>query len=305
MENLLNFSDWGNSLNENSLNEGKIADRVINSMSKTFGGKTSKMEKILNDIFVARREYVKDWEKAIKEIDKKEKDLAVLDKVNPKAPDDEEKIVSIKQTIRSLNDVIEKSEDKRDIKIRSLNSKGEEIYRGNARLKSYWNVRSSEYDVEIASLKHKIAKKLSNKKLQERIFGEFNSATEMLKKRARQLEENYGSLATGTSDSSKKLKTSGNKSFRNIVDMSDKDFRSFISGIGPEEMVSLKNYIRDEHRRLASDEKDLRARDKKESEANKGKNLTERQKEYRSVLKNIEKDINSYKNKAAILRNEK
>jgi hypothetical protein len=300
MENLLNFSQWGS-----SLNESKTTDRIVNSLGKLFGGKTSKMEKILNEIFLAKREYLKEWEKSINDIEKAEKDLAIKEKITPKMADDQEEILDLKQKIKSINRVIDAAEDKMSIKVRNLMTKGEELYKGNARLKSYWNVRSSEYDLEFVSLKHKAAKKLSNKSLQEKIFGEYKTAEELLKRRSRQLEETYGSLAADTKEGSKKLSNAGSKLFRTVVGMDYKEFKEYLKTLEKAEVSQLTKYIDAEISRLTSDRKSKLSKIDKDREANGGKTMTSKQKEDRALIRNIEKDVDSYKNKRAILRNEK
>jgi hypothetical protein len=300
MENLLNFSQWGS-----SLNESKTTDRIVNSLGKLFGGKTSKMEKILNEIFLAKREYLKEWEKSINDIEKAEKDLAIKEKITPKMADDQEEILDLKQKIKSINRVIDAAEDKMSIKVRNLMTKGEELYKGNARLKSYWNVRSSEYDLEFVSLKHKAAKKLSNKSLQEKIFGEYKTAEELLKRRSRQLEETYGSLAADTKEGSKKLSNAGSKLFRTVVGMDSKEFKEYLKTLEKAEVSQLTKYIDTEISRLTADRKSKLSKIDRDREANGGKTMTSKQKEDRALIRNIEKDVDSYKNKRAILRNEK
>jgi hypothetical protein len=104
-------------------------------------------------------------------------------------------------------------------------------------------------------LKHKASKKLSNKFLQEKIFGEYKSAEELLKRRSRQLEETYGSLASDTKESSKKLSNTGYKLFRTVVGMDSKEFKEYLKTLEKEDLQQITKYIDAEISRLTSDRK--------------------------------------------------
>lgn len=170
---MLKFSEWDRIYY--SMDES-ISDDVQNWISRTLGGKISKIDGIVSDLVFLEKEFASEWEKTQMEISSMEGQI----RSGEISPEEEE---SFRKKIKAKNQEMDKLENLKNQKIKALNYKVRDYVDDNPRIIKYWNLKKAEAEVEVAEVLYNLAKNLSDKEVEKELYDAYLGAKEDLRKR--------------------------------------------------------------------------------------------------------------------------
>jgi hypothetical protein len=176
---MLTFSEW-DKLNSN-LDES-LKDNVKNWLSRTFGGKVSKIDGILSELVSLEKDFAKEWEK----IQMSNSNIRSQIETGEISHSEEEDFLDeIKKKEKELAS-LERTKIQR---IRDLNIKVLEMTKENPRLTKYWNMKKAEAEVEVAENLYNISKSLPDKKLEDQLYKDYLKTYDSYKSKKKEMDE--------------------------------------------------------------------------------------------------------------------
>ena len=232
---LYNFKQWQN---EVALNESKSMDNIMNWLSTNFGGSVSKIDALLAGILSIEEDYMKEWNDIQTEIDSLEVQKAQI-KSDPAEAKKLERMISRNQ---KLLDALSK---KRRSAIDAVEKKVEDATKGKQRLISYWNMKKSEAESDVAEKLYKMAKNLTDSSIADELYDKYKDAALMAKKKDEQFRSKFGDLKLSTPSTieagDEKLSKASNFSLDPILAMNSVQFTKYVQGL---EKNAVKELIR-------------------------------------------------------------
>ena len=232
---LYNFKQWQN---EVALNESKSIDNIMNWLSTNFGGSVSKIDTLLASILSIEEDYMKEWNDIQTEIDSLDVQKAQI-KSDPAEAKKLERMISRNQ---KLLDALSK---KRRSAIDAVEKKVEDATKGKQRLISYWNMKKSEAESDVAEKLYKMAKNLTDSSIADELYDKYKDAALMAKKKDEQFRSKFGDLKLSSPSSievgDEKIVKSSNFSLDPILAMNAVQFTKYVQGL---EKNSVKELIR-------------------------------------------------------------
>jgi hypothetical protein len=245
----LKFTDWDKAYY--SIDES-LGENIHNWLSKNFGGKVSEIDGILSDIVRAEKEYSKEWEKLELENDSMKSQIE-----SGSLEEKEEK--ELRKKIKNNTELISISLRKKNQKVRVLDAKGDKIVQGNPRLSKYWELKKAESDLEIIENLYKISKNLSDKGIQDDLYGKYKRSYSSLqgkKEKAEKVEKEIDTEEDSSYDDSE---------LESLVSMSNSKFRDETEEYSTREIKSLKRDLINQKNSYMNDLRMLKKRKEKES----------------------------------------
>ena len=232
---LYNFKQWQN---EVALNESKSIDNIMNWLSTNFGGSVSKIDALLAGILSIEEDYMKEWNDIQTEIDSLEVQKAQI-KSDPAEAKKLERMISRNQ---KLLDALSK---KRRSAIDAVEKKVEDATKGKQRLISYWNMKKSEAESDVAEKLYKMAKNLTDSSIADELYDKYKDAALMAKKKDDQFRSKFGDLKLSSPSTietgDEKITKTGSFSLDPILAMNAVQFTKYVQGL---EKNSVKELIR-------------------------------------------------------------
>jgi len=232
---LYNFKQWQNEL---ALNESKSIDNIMNWLSTNFGGSVSKIDTLLAGILSVEEDYMKEWNEIQTEIDSLEVQKAQI-KSDPAEAKKLERMISRNQ---KLLDALSK---KRRSAIDAIEKKVEDATKGKQRLISYWNMKKSEAESDVAEKLYKMAKNLTDSSIADELYDKYKDAALMAKKKDDQFRSKFGDLKLSSPSTietgDEKITKTSTFSLDPILAMNAVQFTKYVQGL---EKNSVKELIR-------------------------------------------------------------
>jgi uncharacterized small protein (DUF1192 family) len=232
---LYNFKQWQN---EVALNESKSIDNIMNWLSTNFGGSVSKIDALLAGILSIEEDYMKEWNEIQTEIDSLDVQKAQI-KSDPAEAKKLERMISRNQ---KLLDALSK---KRRSAIDAVEKKVEDATKGKQRLISYWNMKKSEAESDVAEKLYKMAKNLTDSSIADELYDKYKDAALMAKKKDEQFRSKFGDLKLSSPSTievgDEKITKTGSFSLDPILAMNAVQFTKYAQGL---EKNSVKELIR-------------------------------------------------------------
>jgi len=179
-----NFQHWDL---HNSLNEAKSMKDILNWFGSFFGGSLSKIDSHLEDIVQIEEDYIKEWDKIVTEIDSLEVQKAQIH--NDPAES------------RKLDRMIDRSErllqsllSKKNSSVAEIEEKVRNITEKDSKLVSYWNLKKTGAEKEIAERLYDISKKLTNPDLGEELYDKYKNAALAAREKDEDFRKKYGEM---------------------------------------------------------------------------------------------------------------
>ena len=181
---LYNFKQWDH---YNSLNEGKSMKDILNWFGSFFGGSLSKIDSYLEDIVQIEEDYTKEWDKVVTEIDSLQVQKAQISN----DPAESRKLDRmIERNERLLNSML----SKKNSSVMELEEKVKKIVDKDSKLVSYWNLKKTEAEKEIAERLYDVAKKLTDPDLGEELYDKYKQAALIAKQKDEDFRKKYGDM---------------------------------------------------------------------------------------------------------------
>ena len=232
---LYNFKQWQNEI---ALNESKSIDNIMNWLSTNFGGSVSKIDTLLASILSIEEDYMKEWNDIQTEIDSLDVQKAQI-KSDPAEAKKLERMISRNQ---KLLDALSK---KRRSAIDAVEKKVEDATKGKQRLISYWNMKKSEAESDVAEKLYKMAKNLTDSSIADELYDKYKDAALMAKKKDEQVRSKFGDLKLSSPSTievgDEKITKTGSFSLDPILAMNAVQFTKYAQGL---EKNSVKELIR-------------------------------------------------------------
>ena len=232
---LYNFKQWQNEI---ALNESKSIDNIMNWLSTNFGGSVSKIDALLAGILSIEEDYMKEWNEIQTEIDSLEVQKAQI-KSDPAEAKKLERMISRNQ---KLLDALSK---KRRSAIDAVEKKVDDATKGKQRLISYWNMKKSEAESDVAEKLYKMAKNLTDSSIADELYDKYKDAALMAKKKDEQFRSKFGDLKLSSPSTievgDEKITKTGSFSLDPILAMNAVQFTKYAQGL---EKNSVKELIR-------------------------------------------------------------
>jgi hypothetical protein len=232
---LYNFKQWQNEL---ALNESKSIDNIMNWLSTNFGGSVSKIDTLLAGILSIEEDYMKEWNEIQTEIDSLEVQKAQI-KSDPAEAKKLERMISRNQ---KLLDALSK---KRRSGIDAVEKKVEDATKGKQRLISYWNMKKSQAESDVAEKLYKMAKNLTDSSIADELYDKYKDAALMAKKKDDLFRSKFGDLKLSSPSTievgDEKITKTGSFSLDPILAMNAVQFTKYAQGL---EKNSVKELIR-------------------------------------------------------------
>ena len=232
---LYNFKQWQNEI---ALNESKSIDNIMNWLSTNFGGSVSKIDALLAGILSIEEDYMKEWNDIQTEIDSLDVQKAQI-KSDPAEAKKLERMISRNQ---KLLDALSK---KRRSAIDAVEKKVEDATKGKQRLISYWNMKKSEAESDVAEKLYKMAKNLTDSSIADELYDKYKDAALMAKKKDEQFRSKFGDLKLSSPSTievgDEKITKTGSFSLDPILAMNAVQFTKYVQGL---EKNSVKELIR-------------------------------------------------------------
>jgi uncharacterized small protein (DUF1192 family) len=213
-------------------------DNIMNWLSTNFGGSVSKIDALLAGILSIEEDYMKEWNEIQTEIDSLEVQKAQI-KSDPAEAKKLERMISRNQ---KLLDALSK---KRRSAIDAVEKKVEDATKGKQRLISYWNMKKSEAESDVAEKLYKMAKNLTDSSIADELYDKYKDAALMAKKKDDQFRSKFGDLKLSSPSTietgDEKITKTSTFSLDPILAMNAVQFTKYVQGL---EKNSVKELIR-------------------------------------------------------------
>jgi len=180
---LYKFKQW----EQQVLNEANSLTDIFGWLSSNFGGSVSKIDAILSEILEIEEDYLKEWNEIQTEIDSLEVQKAQIKSDPAEAKKLERMIDRNQKLINSLT-------RKKNAKIGEVEKRLEDVTKAKQKLISYWNLKKSEAEAEVAEKLYKLAKNLTDSSVADELYDKYKDAALLAKKKDEQFREKFGSL---------------------------------------------------------------------------------------------------------------
>lgn len=233
---LYKFRQWERQV----LNEANSLSNIFNWLGANFGGSVSKIDAILSDILEIEEDYMKEWNEIQTEIDSLEVQKAQIKSDPAEAKKLERMIDRNQKLINSLS-------RKRKANIEAVEKKVEEVTQGKQKLISYWNLKKSEAEAEVAEKLYKLAKKFTDSSVADELYDKYKDAALLAKKKDEQFREKFGSLKLSepsTIETGEETKSSTQQfSLDPILAMNAVQFTKYVQGLEKSAVRDLVKFI--------------------------------------------------------------
>lgn len=233
---LYKFRQW----EQQVLNEANSLSNIFNWLGANFGGSVSKIDAILSDILEIEEDYMKEWNEIQTEIDSLEVQKAQIKSDPAEAKKLERMIDRNQKLINSLS-------RKRKANIEAVEKKVEEVTQGKQKLISYWNLKKSEAEAEVAEKLYKLAKKFTDSSVADELYDKYKDAALLAKKKDEQFREKFGSLKLSepsTIETGEETKSSTQQfSLDPILAMNAVQFTKYVQGLEKSAVRDLVKFI--------------------------------------------------------------
>jgi len=231
---LLNFKEWeSQNLNE----KDSSLDKIMNWLSSNFGGTISKIDTLLSDVNSIETQYSKDWNEIQTDIDALEVKKAQTKSDPAEAKKLERMIDRNQKLLTALN-------KKRKADISKVDDRVEKLVNGKQRLVSYWNLKKSELEADLAEKMYKMAKGLTDDSVADELYDKYKKAALDAKEKDERFREKFGKLdlakpSTLKSDAESRAITSSNFSMDPIFSMNAPQFTKFVQDLEKSQVGAL------------------------------------------------------------------
>jgi len=231
---LLNFKEWeSQNLNE----KDSSLDKIMNWLSSNFGGTISKIDTLLSDVNSIETQYSKDWNEIQTDIDALEVKKAQTKSDPAEAKKLERMIDRNQKLLTALN-------KKRKADISKVDDRVEKLVNGKQRLVSYWNLKKSELEADLAEKMYKLAKGLTDDSVAGELYDKYKKAALDAKEKDERFREKFGKLdlakpSTLKSDAESRAITSSNFSMDPIFSMNAPQFTKFVQDLEKSQVGAL------------------------------------------------------------------
>jgi len=231
---LLNFKEWeSQNLNE----KDSSLDKIMNWLSSNFGGTISKIDSLLSDINSIETQYSKDWNDIQTDIDALEVKKAQTKSDPAEAKKLERMIDRNQKLLTALN-------KKRKADISKVDDRVEKLVKGKQRLVSYWNLKKSELEADLAEKMYKMAKDLTDDSVADELYDKYKKAALDAKEKDERFREKFGKLdlakpSTLKTDAEAKAISSANFSMDPIFSMNAPQFTKFVQDLEKSQVGAL------------------------------------------------------------------
>lgn len=233
---LYKFRQW----EQQVLNEANSLSNIFNWLGANFGGSVSKIDAILSDILEIEEDYMKEWNEIQTEIDSLEVQKAQIKSDPAEAKKLERMIDRNQKLINSLS-------RKRKANIEAVEKKVEEVTQGKQKLISYWNLKKSEAEAEVAEKLYKLAKKFTDSSVADELYDKYKDAALLAKKKDEQFREKFGSLKLSepsTIEKGEEAKSSTQQfSLDPILAMNAVQFTKYVQGLEKSAVRDLVKFM--------------------------------------------------------------
>lgn len=233
---LYKFRQW----EQQVLNEANSLSNIFNWLGANFGGSVSKIDAILSDILEIEEDYMKEWNEIQTEIDSLEVQKAQIKSDPAEAKKLERMIDRNQKLINSLS-------RKRKANIEAVEKKVEEVTQGKQKLISYWNLKKSEAEAEVAEKLYKLAKKFTDSSVADELYDKYKDAALLAKKKDEQFREKFGSLKLSepsTIETGEETKSSTQQfSLDPILAMNAVQFTKYVQGLEKSAVRDLVKFM--------------------------------------------------------------
>ena len=292
---LYKFKQW----ELHSLNESNSLSNIFSWLSSNFGGSVSKIDSLLADILEIEENYMKEWNEIQTEIDSLEVQKAQI-KSDPAEAKKLERMIDRNQKFLST------LARKRKAGIESVENKVEDVTKGKQKLISYWNLKKTEAEADVAEKLYKLAKNLTDSSVADDLYDKYKDAALLAKKKDEQFREKFGSLklsAPTTIDSEETTKTSSVQQFSldPILAMNAVQFTKYVQGLEKSAVRDLIKFMMTErNERYATLDTE---RDRLEDQAKKkGLDQAEVKKSLKDLRETLMEQIRDLRTKITIAR---
>lgn len=292
---LYKFKQW----ELHSLNESNSLSNIFSWLSSNFGGSVSKIDSLLADILEIEENYMKEWNEIQTEIDSLEVQKAQI-KSDPAEAKKLERMIDRNQKLLST------LARKRKAGIESVENKVEDVTKGKQKLISYWNLKKTEAEADVAEKLYKLAKNLTDSSVADDLYDKYKDAALLAKKKDEQFREKFGSLklsAPTTIDSEETRKTSSVQQFSldPILAMNAVQFTKYVQGLEKSAVRDLIKFMMTErNERYATLDTE---RDRLEDQAKKkGLDQAEVKKSLKDLRETLMEQIRDLRTKITIAR---
>jgi hypothetical protein len=223
---LLNFKEW----EYQNINEKDAGlDKIVNWLSSNFGGSISKIDNLLSDISSIETKYSQEWNEIQTDID-------ALEIQKAQAKSDPAEAKKIERMIDRNQKLLSALSKKRKADIDKIDSKVEKITKSNQRLISYWNLKKSELEADLAENLYKMAKDLTDESIADDLYNKYKKAALDAKKKDDRFREKFGKLDLAKpsilkSDGVDKVISKANFSMDPIFSMNAPQFTKFVQDL--------------------------------------------------------------------------
>jgi len=231
---LLNFKEWeSQNLNE----KDSSLDKIMNWLSSNFGGTISKIDTLLSDVNSIETQYSKDWNEIQTDIDA----LEVKKAQTKSDPAEAKKLERMLDRNQKLLTALNK---KRKVEISKVDDRVEKLVNGKQRLISYWNLKKSELEADLAEKMYKMAKGLTDDSVADELYDKYKKAALDAKEKDERFREKFGKLdlakpSTLKSDAESRAITSSNFSMDPIFSMNAPQFTKFVQDLEKSQVGAL------------------------------------------------------------------
>ena len=231
---LLNFKEWeSQNLNE----KDSSLDKIMNWLSSNFGGTISKIDSLLSDVNSIETQYSKDWNEIQTDIDALEVKKAQTKSDPAEAKKLERMIDRNQKLLTALN-------KKRKADISKVDDRVEKLVNGKQRLVSYWNLKKSELEADLAEKMYKMAKDLTDDSVSDELYDKYKKAALDAKEKDERFREKFGKLdlakpSTLKSDAESRAISGANFSMDPIFSMNAPQFTKFVQDLEKSQVGAL------------------------------------------------------------------
>lgn len=182
---ILNFKSW-DSHNPN-INEEFGVNKIYNWLSSNFGGTVSKIDSLLSDAVRVENDYLKEWNQIQTDID-------ALQLKKAQVKNDPAEAKKLERMVENNQRLLNALSKKRRTSIDKINSKVEDLIKDKPRLISYWNLKKTELEAEIAEDLYNLAKKFTDETIADELYDKYKDAVIQAKKKDQNFREIFGKL---------------------------------------------------------------------------------------------------------------
>lgn len=231
---LLKFKEW----ESHNINEKDASiDKIMNWLSSNFGGTISKIDSLLSNISSIETQYSKDWNDIQTDIDALE-----VKKAQTKSDPAESK--KLERMIDRNQKLVVALNKKRKADIDKIDSKVEKLTKGKQRLVSYWNLKKSELEADLAEKMYKMAKDLTDESIADDLYDKYKEAALQAKAKDEKFREKFGKLELAKSstlkqDAETKAISGANFSMDPIFSMNAPQFTKFVQDLEKSQVSAL------------------------------------------------------------------